>query len=100
MQYRLIRAVDEPQTMTVWVSGNGKAVAKRMTLRPNETYVTDDPILLEFFAEKETLFTYNSTLIEALNACNAKYRIETCKTCGGLRKKLFVKVVEIGNELD
>lgn len=95
--YRLIDAITAPVTVRVWSNADGRNRPARLTLSPGKTYVLpeNDPLLVQELKGLKAKVKHTPELEESLKACNAEYKVEVCKTCGGRLKKIIYKMLEV-----
>ena len=95
--YKLIDAMNTPKSFNLPYKKDGKAVYKRYTLYPGTKYSEhiDDELFVNAIKGAHDKIAYSAEREAALKACNAKYEVVTCKSCGGRVKKLDVWFVEV-----
>lgn len=95
--YKLIDAEKTARIFNLPHRENGRNVYRYRTLRPGDRYTVyaDDPVFVEALRENAFVFLdYTEERIRALDACNARYEVQTRTCCGG-RKKVKVWLVEV-----
>lgn len=96
--YKLIDAADSAETLNLPHRENGRNVYKFYTLYPGTKYVehVDDELFVKTLKEDcHKRIPYTEERIAALSACNARYEVTMCKTCGGRKKMIDVWLVEV-----
>lgn len=95
--YKLIDAENSVRIFNLPHRESGKNVYKYRTLHPGDQYTVyaDDPVFVKALKEDAYVFLdYTEERKKALDACNARYEIQTRTCCGG-RKKIKVWLVEV-----
>lgn len=95
--YKLIDAEKIARSFNLPHRENGVNVYRFRTLYPGDEYTVyaDDPVFVSALKNDAwVMLDYTDARVKALDACGARYEVQTKHCCGG-RKKLKVWLVEV-----
>lgn len=96
--YRLSKAITVPMDFIVWSRPEGKsAMRAKVRLEPNEDYELPegDQLFAQDIASQEIKKRYDPALEAQLKSIGVDYEVTMCKTCGGKKKFVIYKAVEV-----
>ena len=94
--FKLIDAIDTPQTISAARRRNGITRQVHIKLMPGEKYeLEDDEVFIASLKRAKVEKKYTAELEQKLKANNIDYTEKVCRPCGGKVKHLIYYVVEV-----
>jgi len=94
--FKLIDAIDIPQTITASRRRNGITRQVHIKLMPGEKYeLEDDEVFVASLKRAKVEKKYTTELEQKLKDSNIPYKEKVCRPCGGRVKHLIYCVVEV-----
>lgn len=96
--YQLSKAISVPMDFIVWSRPTGKSAFRaKIRLKPNEVHELpdDDPLFVQDIQAQEIKKRHDPSLEAELKIIGVPYEIQMCKTCGGRKKHIVYKAIEV-----